>query len=120
MGRIRTYFGLKDAKPEVVRLAKIYTSLSLFMNIAFAISTTFYLIFVAEALGNNNFLVGMAYVGILVIVQMVVQTVFDYPTGVIGDWLGQRFILATAFLTYSIAFFLVSLVTTTTSFWLLV
>ena len=120
MGRITSYFGLKDAKPEVVRLASIYTSLSLFMNIAFSISTTFYLIFVAEALGNNDFLVGMTFVGILVIVQMVVQTVFDYPTGVIGDWLGQRFILVTAFMTYAIAFYLVSLVTTTTPFLFLV
>jgi MFS family permease len=90
------------------------------MQIAFVISTTFYLIFVAEALGNNNFIVGMTYVGILVIVEMVVQTLFDYPTGVIGDWLGQRYILATAFLTYAIAFYLVSLVTTTSPFLLLV
>ncbi|MGY5857726.1 MAG: MFS transporter [Candidatus Thorarchaeota archaeon] len=120
MGRVTSYFGLKDAKPEVVRLAGIYTSLSLFMNIAFAISTTFYLIFVAEALGNNDFLVGMTFVGILVIVQMSVQTIFDYPTGVIGDWLGQRFILVTAFMTYAIAFYLVSLVTTTTPFFFLV
>lgn len=120
VGRITSYFGLKDAKPEVVRLASIYTSLSLFMQVVFVISTTFYLIFVAEALGNNNFLVGMTYVGILVIVEMVVQTLFDYPTGVIGDWLGQRFILATAFMTYAIAFYLVSLVTTSTPFILLV
>ncbi|TFH03553.1 MAG: hypothetical protein E4H14_16570, partial [Candidatus Thorarchaeota archaeon] len=117
---IVSYFGLKDAKPEVVRLASIYTSLSLFMQVAFVISTTYYLIFVAEALGNNDFLVGMTYVGILVIVEMVVQTLFDYPTGVIGDWLGQRYILATAFMTYAIAFCLVSLVTTTTPFLLLV
>lgn len=120
VSRVRTYFGLKDAKPEVVRLASIYTSLSLFMNVAFVISTTFYLIFVAEALGNNDFLVGMTYVGILVIVQMVIQTLFDYPTGVIGDWLGQRFILAAAFMTYAIAFYLVSLVTTASPFLLLV
>ncbi|MGY5873569.1 MAG: MFS transporter [Candidatus Thorarchaeota archaeon] len=120
MGRVTSYFGLKDAKPEVVRLASIYTSLSLFMQVAFVISTTYYLIFVAEALGNGEFLVGMTFVGILVIVQMLVQTLFDYPTGVIGDWLGQRYILVTAFGTYAIAFYLVSLVTTTTPFLLLV
>ena len=90
------------------------------MQVAFAISTTFYLIFVAEALGNNDFILGMTYVGILVIIQMAVQTIFDYPTGVIGDWLGQRYILATAFLTYAVAFYLVSTVTTTTPFILLV
>jgi len=120
VGRITSYFGLKDAKPEVVRLASIYTTLSLFMQVAFVISTTFYLIFVAEALGNSDFLVGMTYVGILVIVQMVVQTLFDYPTGVIGDWLGQRYILATAFITYAIAFYLVSLVRLNPPFLLLV
>ena len=120
MGRITTYFGLENAKPEVVRLSKIYTSLSTLMQIAFVISTTFYLIFVAEALGNNDYLVGMTYVGILVIIQMVVQTLFDYPTGVIGDWLGQRYIIATAFVTYAVAFYLVSLVTTASPFLLLV
>jgi MFS family permease len=120
LGRITTYFGLRDATPEVIRLATVYTLLSLFMQIAFVISTTFYLIFVAEALGNNDFIVGMTYVGILVIIQMAVQTLFDYPTGVIGDWLGQRYILATAFLTYAIAFYLVSTVTTTSPFILLV
>jgi MFS family permease len=120
VGRIASYFGLRDAKPEVVRLATIFTSLSLFVEVAFAISTTFYLIFVAEALGNNDFIVGMTYVGILVIIQMAIQTIFDYPTGVIGDWLGQRYILATAFLTYAIAFYLVSTVTTASPFILLV
>ncbi len=120
VGRIASYFGLRDAKPEVVRLATLFTSLSLFMQVAFAISTTFYLIFVAEALGNNDFIVGMTYVGILVIIQMAIQTVFDYPTGVIGDWLGQRYILATAFMTYAIAFYLVSTVTTASPFILLV
>lgn len=120
MGRIASYFGLRDAKPEVVRLATIFTSLSLFIQVAFAISTTFYLIFVAEALGNNDFIVGMTYVGILVIIQMAIHTIFDYPTGVIADWLGQRYILATAFMTYAIAFYLVSTVTTASPFILLV
>ncbi|MCK5266389.1 MAG: hypothetical protein KAR03_12340, partial [Candidatus Thorarchaeota archaeon] len=69
MGRITTYFGLENAKPEVIRLSKIYTVLSTLMQIAFVISTTFYLIFVAEALGNNDYLVGMTYVGVLVIIS---------------------------------------------------
>jgi MFS family permease len=120
VGRITAYFGLGDAKPEVVSLAKKYTALSFLMQVAFVISTTFYLIFVAEALGNNDFLLGMTYVGVLLIIQMVVQTLFDYPTGVIGDWLGQRYILATSFVTYAAAFYFTSLVTTTTPLLLLV
>ncbi|MFW9816138.1 MAG: MFS transporter [Candidatus Thorarchaeota archaeon] len=110
MSRLKSYFGLRDAKPEVVRLATIYTSLSLLMQISFVISTTFYLIFIATRLGQGNFILGMTFVGFLVIIQMGVQTIFDYPTGVIGDWLGQRYILATAFITYAVAFYLVSFV----------
>jgi len=120
VGRITTYFGLGEAKPEVVSLAKKFTALSFFMQVAFVISTTFYLIFIAEALGNNDFILGMTYIGFLVIIEMAVQTLFDYPTGVIGDWLGQRYILATAYLTYATAFYLTSLVTTTTPILLLV
>jgi len=123
VGRITSYFGLKDATPEVIRLSQIYTALGLFMQVAFTISTTFYLIFVANALGgggDTGYIVGMTYVGILVIIEMAVQTIFDYPTGVIGDWLGQRYILLTAYLTYAAAFYLVSLVTPNPPFLLLV
>ena len=116
LGRIKNYFGLGGAGPEVVNLATIYTTLSVLMQASIAISTTFYLIFVAEALGDGSFIVGMTFVGILVVVQMAIQTLFDYPTGVIGDWIGQHYILTTAFATYAVAFFLVSLVTSTSPF----
>jgi MFS family permease len=120
VGRITSYFGLSDDKPHVIRLTSIAISLSTLMQATIAISTTFYLIFVAEALGNGDFIVGMTLVAVLVVIQMTVQTTFDYPTGVIGDWIGQRYILATAFLTYAAAFYTVSLVTSTTPIGLLV
>ncbi len=120
MGRITSYFGLSDDKPHVTKLTGIAVSLSLFINATITISTTFYLIFVAEALGNGDFIVGMTFIGILVVIEMAVQTALDYPTGVIGDWIGQRYILATAFLTYAAAFYTVSIVTSSTPFALLV
>jgi len=116
LGRVKNYFGLGGAKPAVVNLATKFTTLSLLMQASIAVSTTFYLIFVAEALGDGNFITGMTLVGILVVVQMAIQTIFDYPTGVIGDWIGQHYILTTAFATYAVAFFLVSLVTSTSPF----
>jgi MFS family permease len=120
VGRITSYFGLSDDKPEVTRLAGTAVSLSLFINATITISTTFYLIFIAEALGNGDFIIGMTFIGILVVIEMAVQTALDYPTGVIGDWIGQRYILATAFLTYAAAFYTVSQVTNSTPIALLV
>jgi MFS family permease len=116
LGRIRDYFGLGRAKPEVVNLASKFTSLALLMQASIGISSTFYLIFVATALGEGDYILGMTYVGVLVVFQMAIQTLFDYPTGVIGDWIGQHYILSTAFLTYATAFLMISLVVEGTPF----
>jgi MFS family permease len=78
------------------------------------------MIFVAEAVGGGDFIQGLGIVGGLVVLQMAVSTILDYPTGALADLVGQRFILASAFLTYAAAFFLVSLVTSFTPLSLLV
>lgn len=116
MGRVTSYFGLSDTRPEMIRLAAIFVSMSTAMTAALSISATFYLIFVAEALGNGSYIDGLALAGLLIVVQKVVQTLFDYPTGTIGDLVGQRWILASAFLTYSIAFYCVSLISSISHF----
>lgn len=90
------------------------------MQASVAISSTFYLIFVATSLGQGDFILGMTYVGILVVFQMAIQTLFDYPTGVIGDWIGQHYILTTAFLTYAVAFAMISFVTYSSPFIVLI
>jgi len=116
LSRITSYFGLSDDKPEVVRLAAKFIILSTSMTAAISISTTFYLIFVAEALGNGSYIDGLALAGLLIVAQKVVQTLFDYPTGAIGDLVGQRWVLSSAFLTYSIAFYFVSVLSSSSHF----
>lgn len=116
MGRITSYFGLQENTPPVTRLAATFLGLSASMTAAVSISTTFYLIFVAEALGNGSYINGLALAGVLIIVQKVTQTLLDYPTGTLGDLVGQRWVLASAFLTYSAAFYIVSLVTDSSPF----
>lgn len=115
---MKSFLGLPDANEKVLRLAKIMGILGPVANFTFVLSTTFYVIFVAEALGGGPgmYLQGMGLVGTLVVVQMVVQTLLDYPTGAIGDWIGQRWIVASAGLFYAAALFMVSFVTTSTSF----
>ena len=92
MSRMKSFLGLPDANEKVLRLAKIMAILGPLANFSFVLSTTFYVIFVAEALGGGpgNYLQGMGLVGVLVVIQMIVQTLLDYPTGAIGDWIGQR------------------------------
>lgn len=89
-------------------------------NFTFVMSTTFYLIFVADALGGGDYIAGLPVVATLVVIQMAIQLALDYPTGSIGDWIGQRYVMASATICYAVAFWPASLVTELTPFWLLV
>jgi MFS family permease len=56
--------------------------------------------------------VTLAELGYLTAVRFFVQAVTDYPTGAIGDWIGQRWVLATASLFFAIGFLVLSQATT--------
>ncbi|NHI88678.1 MAG: MFS transporter [Candidatus Thorarchaeota archaeon] len=122
MSRMKSFLGLPDATEKVLRLAKIMAILGPLANITFVLSSTFYVIFVAEALGGGPgmYLQGMGLVGTLVVIEMVVQISLDYPTGAIGDWIGQRYIIASSNLSFGVAFLLLSFVTVDTPYLYLV
>jgi hypothetical protein len=56
------------------------------------------MIYIAESLGNGDYFAGLTLVGFLAIIQMAIQTALDYPTGALGDWIGQRYVIASALL----------------------
>jgi len=122
MSKMKSFLGLPDANEKVLHLAKIMTVLGPLSNVTFLLSSTFYVIFVAEALGGGEglYLQGMGLVGTLVVIQMIVQISLDYPTGAIGDWIGQRWIIASAGICYALSFFMLSTVTRFTPFFYLV
>ncbi|MFW9861077.1 MAG: MFS transporter [Candidatus Thorarchaeota archaeon] len=120
MSRLANAIGLPDANEKVLRLARILIFLGPLATFTFTMSTTFYLIFVAEALGGGDYIAGLPFVATLVVIQMAIQLLLDYPTGAIGDWIGQRYIVSSATTCYAIAFWLVSMVIPTTPFWFLV
>ena len=70
-------------------------------------SMAFLFIYIAEALGGGpgQYPEGMALLGVLIVVNMATHTILDYPTGAMGDWIVQRYLLATAFFTYAIFLF---------------
>jgi MFS family permease len=104
--RYARFFGLEGATPDAARLVKILSAMLSSFAASFQISTTFWMIFIAESLGHGDYYAGLTLVGVLVVIQMAVQTLLDYPTGVIGDWIGQRYVIASALLCYAAAFWL--------------
>ena len=61
------------------------------------LSTAFYVLFVID-------LVGIEQLGILIAVGFLLQAALDYPSGVLGDWIGQRWILFFGFSFQALAF----------------
>ncbi|MFX0094825.1 MAG: MFS transporter [Candidatus Hodarchaeota archaeon] len=63
----------------------------------FTVSGTFYVLFVLDQ-------VGFEALGILLAVSFIVQAVLDYPSGVLGDWIGHRWVLTISFLSYGLSY----------------
>jgi MFS family permease len=108
--RYARVFGIAEPTEKVVRLVKILSVLLPAFAASFQISTTFWMIYIAESLGNGDYYAGLTLVGFLVVIQMAIQTLLDYPTGALGDWIGQRYVIASALLCYSVAFGLSSFI----------
>jgi MFS family permease len=109
MARVGRLLGLSDATSEGLHLAVVLATLIPVFSITFQLSTTFWMIFIAEQLGNGDYLVGLELVGILLVIQNVVQTLLDYPTGSIGDTIGHKYVIASALVCYAIAYWITSL-----------
>jgi MFS family permease len=108
--RYARIFGIAEPTEKVVRLVKMLSVLLPAFAASFQISTTFWMIYIAESLGNGDYFAGLTLVGFLVVIQMAIQTMLDYPTGAIGDWIGQRYVIASALLCYAVAFGLSSMI----------
>ena len=108
--RYARVFGIAEPTQDAVRLVKILSVLLPSFAISFQISTTFWMIYIAESLGNGDYFAGLTFVGLLVVLQLGIQTLLDYPTGAIGDWIGQRYVISSALICYAVAFYLSSMI----------
>ncbi len=70
---------------------------TLFFDFIWWLSAVFYVLYVIET-------VGIAQFSILLAISYIVQAVLDYPSGVLGDWLGQRWVLFVGCMLEDIAF----------------
>ncbi|MHA1935330.1 MAG: MFS transporter [Candidatus Thorarchaeota archaeon] len=104
-------FGLEQPTEKAIHLVRIFALLLPAFAVAFQISTTFWMIYIAESLGGGDYIAGLGLVGVLIVVQLVIQTLFDYPTGALGDHIGQRWVIASALICYAIAFWFTSIAT---------
>ncbi|MBN2229956.1 MAG: MFS transporter, partial [Candidatus Thorarchaeota archaeon] len=116
MSKVASFFGLADANEKILQLSSILSLILPIVAFATTLSTTFFMIFVAEWLGGGSYIEGLSLVGILVVLQMGVQTILDYPTAALGDAIGQKWIITSSFLTFAATYYMVAFVGPDTSF----
>ncbi|MFX1514723.1 MAG: MFS transporter [Promethearchaeota archaeon] len=94
---LKSFLGI-DPLPEPAQqlLLKTVGSFILYDTV-WSLSTAFYVLFVIDT-------VGIEQLGILLAISFLIQAIFDYPSGVIGDWIGQRWILLVGFFLEALAF----------------
>ena len=108
-----SFFGFTESNDRLLQLAKIMAGLVPALVATLSMSSTFHIIFIAEALGGGpgRYIEGLALASVLLVIQLATQTLLDYPTGSLGDHIGQRWVISSAYVCYGISLTLTALIT---------
>ncbi len=81
-----------------LHLRKVLT-LGMLISFLMSLSNTFGVLYAIDKIGYT-------LAATCTSIMLLTQLIFDYPSGSLGDWIGQRWVLAIAFSCYSFTFFL--------------
>lgn len=99
---LSNFLGIQDL-PSVAR--NYFQRLAL-LNVVGAflgnLSTTFFILYAVD-------IIGFEAAGIVISIRMLVQLVFDYPSGSLGDWLGQKWVLIISLFCSTVYFYLLAI-----------
>ncbi|MHA2333421.1 MAG: MFS transporter [Candidatus Hodarchaeales archaeon] len=98
---LNSFLGIDQIPSRARYYIKAYALLSVLISFVMMLSSTFYVLFTIDNLG-------FALASVTISIMFFVQLVTDYPSGSLGDLIGQRWILALSFACYAINFFLLT------------
>ncbi|MHA1978621.1 MAG: MFS transporter [Candidatus Hodarchaeales archaeon] len=98
---LHSILGIKTLNPEAKSFITKAVSLIFIYTFSVMLTNTFLILFALDFLT-------LPELSIILALQAVVQAMSDYPTGAIGDWIGQRWILFIAAVSYGIGFIVLS------------
>ncbi|MHA2191149.1 MAG: MFS transporter, partial [Candidatus Thorarchaeota archaeon] len=94
-------FGVRELNPRAKRFISKATSLMLVYVFAIMLTNTFLILHALD-------FVSLSELAVILAVQFAVQALADYPSGAIGDMIGQRWVLFIAALSFGTGFILLS------------
>jgi MFS family permease len=109
---LNNFLGIQPLPDRAQALINKFLLLSLAGAFLGNLSSTFFILYVINS-------IGYAKAGIVTSFILFVQLITDYPSGSLGDYIGQRWVLAIANICYAISYFLLAITTTFSGFLLL-
>lgn len=109
---ITKFLGIQSLPEKSATLMRTYLLLSLSGAFLESLSSTFFILFAYDQ-------IGIAQASIVMSVMLLVQLITDYPSGSLGDWIGQRRVLTIANLFYVISYLLLTISNTFSGFLIL-
>jgi MFS family permease len=92
---------ISELNPEAKRFISRATSLMLVYSFAVMLTNTFLILHALE-------FVTLTELSLILSIQFLIQAIASYPSGAIGDWIGQRWVLFAAALSYGFGFVILS------------
>jgi MFS family permease len=93
-----SFFGLNEYSTQTRSLIRNYVIVTTVYYIATSLSSTFLLLFLIDELGYKQ-------ASIIITVRIISQMIIDYPSGSLGDWIGQKWVLIIAGIFNCITFY---------------
>lgn len=102
MSALERFLGISKLPVEARYVTKIFLFVFGAGTFILSTSSTFVILYTLEY-------VSFATLGVLLAVRYAVQAVLDYPSGALGDWLGQKTVIIIAFSLYTLFLFILGL-----------
>ena len=109
---VNKYLGINELTPRAqhyVRMFSLVRSSSTFLLI---LSNTFFVLYSIDR-------IGFALTSITLSFSFLIQLLTDYPSGSLGDYIGQKWVMTISYVSYGIAFFLMTTAQTFPAFMLI-
>ncbi|MHA2251918.1 MAG: MFS transporter [Candidatus Kariarchaeaceae archaeon] len=93
------FFGVENLTSKSRRFVYKFFFVSNLTKMFLLFSRTFYVLYVIDQ-------VGIEKLALLFTVLLLVQAAIDFPTGALGDWIGERWVMAIAYGLHSVSYYL--------------
>jgi len=109
---ITKFLGIQTLPDSGQSLFRKYTFISTFGAFIGNLSSTFFILFAIDEIGYVQASYTISF-------MLLTQLIFDYPSGSLGDWIGQKWVLTIAMLSNTVYFYLLTQASTFTLFLIL-